>query len=336
MSCSIMIKLPPKVKIDLDILQRTNNFPGLERMVKLAKQKHPEITRKEIKTFLDADVSKQLVKVQQAKQSDGHIVAFVPNENWQMDIFDLSRYMYTNQYYRYILCCVDVFTRKAFAEPLKTKDSESCAVAFQKMIDKAGVKPRSILSDQDAAFFNEPFQKIMNKHNIALNMNTLHDHHALGIIDNFAKRLKLILTTLFLKNKTTKWTDRLPEIIRVYNNSEHSSINNLKPNEVDKHKDEILQANLDKNIHNKLVSDLHVGDKVRKSVLSNAKIEKGTDPRYTDAVFTVVSTSGQTVKLSDGSTLKRDRLLKVPSDTVSSESNVIANEKKIYKAVKNA
>jgi hypothetical protein len=53
-----MIRLPPRVKLDLDILQRTNNFPGLERMIKLAKQKHPEITRKEIKTFLDSDVSK--------------------------------------------------------------------------------------------------------------------------------------------------------------------------------------------------------------------------------------------------------------------------------------
>ena len=128
-------------------------------MVKLAKQKHPEITRKEIKTFLDADVSKQLVKVQQAKPSDGHIVAFVPNENWQMDLFDLSRYMYANQYYRYILCCVDVFTRKAYTEPLKIKDSEGCAVAFHKMIDKAGVTPRSILSDQDAAFLMNHFKR---------------------------------------------------------------------------------------------------------------------------------------------------------------------------------
>ena len=336
MSCSIMIKLPPKVKLDLDILQRTNNFPGLERMVKLAKQKHPEITRKEIKTFLDADVSKQLTKVQQAKPSDGHIIAFVPNENWQMDIFDLSRYMYANQYYRYVLCCVDVFTRKAYAEPLKLKDSEACAAAFQKMIDKAGVKPRSILSDQDAAFFNEPFQKIMNKSNIALNMNPVHNHHALGIIDNFAKRLKTILTTLFLKNKTAKWTDRLADIIRVYNNSDHSSINNYKPNEVEKHTDEILQTNLDKNIQNKTVSDLHTGDKVRKFLITNAKLEKGTDPRYSDAVFTVVSTHGQAVKLSDGTTLRRGRLLKVPSDTVSSEPNVITKEKKNYKEYKNA
>ena len=45
------IRLPARVKVDLDILQRTNNFPGLERLVRLAKEKHPEITRKQIKHF---------------------------------------------------------------------------------------------------------------------------------------------------------------------------------------------------------------------------------------------------------------------------------------------
>jgi hypothetical protein len=118
-----------------------------------------------------------------------------------MDIFDLSRYMYANKNFRYILCCVDVFTRVAYAEPLRTKDSEALTAAFQKLLGQAGVKPRSIISDHEAGFFIDPFQKLMNKYNIALNVNALRNHHALGIIDNFAKRLKTVLTTYFLKIK---------------------------------------------------------------------------------------------------------------------------------------
>ena len=49
---------------------------------------------------------------------------------------------------------------------------------------------------------------------------------------------------MFLKSKTTKWTDRLADILRVYNSTEHSSINNYKPKEVEKHKEEVLQLNL--------------------------------------------------------------------------------------------
>ena len=119
--------------------------------------------------------------------------------------------------------------------------------------------------------------------------------------------------------------------IRVYNYSEHSSINNYKPTDVHKHKEEVLQLNLEKSLHNKTVSDLQPGDKVRKFIITHAKIEKGTGPRYSDAAFTIVSANGLTIKLSDGSTLRRDRLLKVPRDTESSEPNVITKEKKVYR-----
>ena len=109
----------------LESLQKRNNFPGLEKLVKLAKQQHPEISRPQIKKFLEDDTSRQLTKVQHNKPAQGHVVAMVPNELWQMGTFDLSRYRKQNKEYIYMLCCIDVFTRKAFAEPMLHKDSEA-------------------------------------------------------------------------------------------------------------------------------------------------------------------------------------------------------------------
>ena len=82
----------------------------------------------------------------------------VPNELWQMDIFDLSKYMKQNKYYRYILCCIDVFTRKAYAEPMVFKDSESVTKAFARILAFNKVQPRSIISDNDATFQQLIFQ----------------------------------------------------------------------------------------------------------------------------------------------------------------------------------
>ena len=50
---------------------------------------------------------------------------------------------------------------------------------------------------------------------------------------------------------------------------------------------------------------------------------KGTDPRWSDKVFTVASVKGQTISLDDGSKYKRENLLKVPADTQSTETNMI-------------
>ena len=46
-----MSQITDREKALLDILQRGNNFPGLEKMVKLAKTKFPEITRQQVIFF---------------------------------------------------------------------------------------------------------------------------------------------------------------------------------------------------------------------------------------------------------------------------------------------
>ena len=143
---------------------------------------------------------------------------------------------------------------------------------------------------------------------IAVNHNALHDHHVLGISDNFAKRLKTILTTTFLKEGETKWIDRLQPILDIYNKSEHSAINNITPNDATKpeKKEEILKLNVEKQLHNKTVSDLEVGDRVRKTLLKESHaIIKGTDPRWTDEVFAVKQVHGNTIILNDGNVMKQ-------------------------------
>ena len=56
----------------------------------------------------------------------------------------------------------------------------------------------------------------------------------------------------------------------------------------------------EKQLHNKTVSDLEIGDKVRKTLLKESHaIIKGTDPRWTDEVFTVKQIHGNTIILTD-------------------------------------
>ena len=322
-----------RTNLKIELLQRLNNYPGLEKLVKLAKQKHPEISRREIKTYLDQDTSRQLTKVQHQKPAPGHVVAMVPNELWQMDIFDLSKYMKQNKDYRYLLCCIDVFTRKAYAEPMLFKDSPAATKAFARITAFSHIQPRSIICDNDAALQQLIFQKLLEMKNIAINYNALHDHHVLGTIDNFAKRLKTILTTTFLKEGNTKWLDSLQIILDIYNKSEHSGSNDIAPNDAAKpdNKEQILKLNVEKQLHNKTVSDLDIGDKVRKTVLKGGhQIIKGTDPRWTDEVFTVKQIHGNTIILNDDSKMKRTDLLKVPNSTKSSGPNVISQVRKSY------
>ncbi len=94
-----------------------------------------------------------------------------------------------------------------------------------------------IVSDSDAAFRGEnrdkdqKIQKILGNNNAVLEPVKLNDHHALGVIDIFAKKLKRVLSIEFFENKDTEWRSILPKIIEQYNNTPHTALDNITPNQ---------------------------------------------------------------------------------------------------------
>ena len=317
-------------------IQQNYNYPPGATLIKLVKEAYPDISSSKVNEFLSHDLTTQLTKVQQKKNSGGHITALVPNESWQFDIFDLSRYASQNDQYKYVFACVDVFTRKAYMEPMKNKDSPTCAEAFQEILNRSGVKPRSMLSDQDSAFLEKgALAKVAEKNNIVLNTNALRDHHALGIIDNYAKRLKTTLTKTFIDQGNSKWIDILQKIVDIGNKTKTTGLGDIAPNDALKNdnQDAIAKLNMAKNTHNNTTTDLQPDELVRKS-LTNVEFAKGTDPRWTDEVFKVKGTHGQTVILEDGTKHKRNDLLKVPPGTKYVGKNPIRAQKELNKTAK--
>ena len=315
-------------------LYEDNNYPGFHRLLKIVKLNAPTIPKEQVKTFYDKQTAKQLMAKKTKPDASGHIVAFVAHENWQLDIFDMQRYQKSNDGVKYMLVAVDVFSRKAFVEPMHAKDGVTCARALEDMVNRTGVKPRSILSDNESAFMTESFQLVLDKHRIALSQNVVGDHHALGIIDSFARRIKTILNTYFLTEQTTNWVDVIQQVIDRYNRTIHIALDGLSPNEATKKENhqKIQEINFEKSKDNRKVSDLTAGNKVRKSIVPTDKSRfKGTDPRCSAKVFTVTAARGGNVELNDGSTMKRWQVLSVPDDAESFDTDVINVAKKANK-----
>ena len=78
-----------------------NNFPSNERLYKLVQKDNNDITRNDIKSFLDKQKEYQILNVQHNIKPNGRLVAFIKNEIWQMDIFVLNKYEKQNKGYIY-------------------------------------------------------------------------------------------------------------------------------------------------------------------------------------------------------------------------------------------
>ena len=137
---------------------------------------------------------------------------------------------------------------------------------------------------------------------------------------------------MFLRNRNTKWKEYLPKIIANYNNTPHHSLNNVSPNQSDNvnNIDEVRDINKVKESKPKRTPTLRVGDHVR--IRLNGIFMKGTEPRYTDDIYTVRGVNNKAITLNNGVVKKITSLLRIPKDTVQ-PVKIINNEPKAVKNV---
>ena len=315
-----------------------NLYPAKTKLLKLAREQRPETKPKEVEDFLNGQISYQLLKeAKTVKSHIGHIVAFHLNEIWQIDIYDVSRFESSNKKFKYMFAVVDVFSRFAYIIPMKNKDIESTSKAIEELLSYNKIKPNLIMSDNDSSFTGLEFQKVLVKNDIHHDPNAVGDHNSLGIIDNFAKRIKRILTAQFLQTKKKNWIDTIQKIIRTYNNSPHKSLGGFTPAEVMSNDDKgitdyIFTINTIKSKNNISATDLKIGDSVRIKITDG--FQKGTDPRYSGKVHKIKEIYGRNMILDNDKKYTRQQLLQVPANSVSEEKPNIIQKAKTEKKVK--
>lgn len=317
----------------IDDIYNENNYPSLEKLYKLVKLDHPHISKNEVKSFLDNQLGEQLLKTTKNKSRKklGKITATYENEMWQLDIFDLSKYGRYNSNHLYILAVVDVFTRKAYCQGMKNKDAPDCVRAFEQILKSA--VPDSLFSDNDSAFLSKSFVSLLDHNKIAFNVNTLNDHHSLGIIDSFAKRIKMIISKNMIRNNDKNWISHLQSIVAKYNNQKLGALNDIKPNQVEKPQNNqvVYDINTTKAKKTDMSSDLVLGDRVR--LRTATRFTKASDVQFSDTIYTVTGISGGNIELNSGVTVKRSQLLKVTglSTSYSTKPNVLVQASKSAK-----
>ena len=81
---------------------------------------------------------------------------------FQIDLADLSNLSTYNDRYRYLLNCIDVFTKRAWSIPLRTKTGREVSDAFERIL--AEQRCNVVQSDKGAEFLNSTFQSTLRRH----------------------------------------------------------------------------------------------------------------------------------------------------------------------------
>jgi len=135
------------------------SFRGLDSI-----QRHTKDDLETAKKWLMGEKSYTLHKQSKSKFRRRRTLAKGINELWQADLVDLSLLSNENNGHRYLLTCIDVFSKFARVEPLKNKTGIALTAAFTKMIVNKQCK--FLQTDKGTEFLNDKFQRLLKDRNI--------------------------------------------------------------------------------------------------------------------------------------------------------------------------
>ena len=124
-------------------------------LYKAAKEIYPSVTLSNVKQWMKKQNVFTLHAPVRKKFTRRKTIAKGLYYQMQMDLVDMQKYKHFNNNYKYILTAIDIFNRKAFAMPIKTKHNVEIIRAI-KEIFKVYPKVEYIQTDQGTEFFGKP------------------------------------------------------------------------------------------------------------------------------------------------------------------------------------
>ena len=237
--------------------------------------------------FTMENLSQELNKPSINKFERQKIIINHINEIHSTDLVDMTQYSKMNRGYKYIFTNIDVFSKIAYAFPLKSKKIQDIKPCFEKIFENN--KPKYIWSDKEPAFLSKEMQQFFKYNNVKIYHTN--SHLKAVVIERFNRSLRELMMKEFVKNNNTVWYDILPKLIKIYNNRYHSTIK-MKPIQVNKLNEKYIKENIySYNKTNKIAKlKLKLNDLVRISLKRRDIFDKSSSNiKWSEELFKIHS-----------------------------------------------
>ena len=147
---------------------------------------------------------------------------------YQADLLDMQSLSRFNESHRYILTCIDIFSKKAFAIPLIDKRGVTLVAALLRIF--SDTTPNMLQTDRGSEVLNHQVQDLLKNYNIH-HYWSFNDDIKAACVERFNRSLKTRMYRYFTAHHTNRWIDVLQDLVDSYNKSFHRTIG-MTPNDV--------------------------------------------------------------------------------------------------------
>ena len=152
------------------------------------------------------------------------------DQQWQSNLVDMQVEAKYNNGYQYILTVIDIFSRYAWARPIKTKSPQHVKIGFDDIFSASNRKPLKLQTDQGLEFESNTMREYFN--NLPIHQFSVKSQFKAAIVERFNRTLKTKMWNYFTYANTRKWLDVLPKLVSGYNKAVNRGID-MAPEDVD-------------------------------------------------------------------------------------------------------
>ena len=312
-----------------DLLTKTyskasTRINGRDRLFKTLAVKYYGVTKTAVSRFLNAQELHQVHIIPTKAKDIIPIVPKYPYQHWQMDLIVISEKKESaegttltaftgNSGYKYVLTCIDTFTKYVHTVPLKDRKSAVVAQALQEILDlemETDIHHCLRILQSDNEFDTAEFKQLCAKYDIKQVFSKSHVSSS-GAIERFNRTLKSAIWQNFTATKSKLWLSVLPKVTKCYNDTYHTVIkaipSALHPilGNVSVHSINVTKGNLQESAQSKIIAATHFPKLLKNSTVRivlagiDASIRqqiksghaKGYTEKWSREVYTVKSIS---------------------------------------------
>ena len=278
-------------------------YSSLQNLIQQAHQHKLQLTNKQIKEWYQSQTVNQIYKPIMPVKHFAPIVSHTlkPGELYA-DLMDVSRFSRSNKGVKYLLNCVDLYSRYAWSFPLKNKKPDTIEPYIESIINEIPKGNIITFAFDNGNEFKGSVKALLDENNIKIYLNdptALNAHHVMALVERFNRTVWGFIKKYLTSQNTLTYIDQLPHFITNYNNSIHSSTLR-KP----------IEAFQDKIPHIYMSPDyLHwldqrapkyqIGDLVRVQKVRKTFDKKGLKPTFSNKIYKIINNKDGVYKLNN-------------------------------------
>ncbi len=204
------------------------------------------------------------------------------NDLMEIDLVEMHNHFSPsrNKGYKYVLVAIDLWTRFAYAKPLKSKAGPEVAKAYEDIIVEHGSPFRLVLHDRGREFYNKDFQAVLKR--LKTHQYSTHSDMKAATCERLNRTLKQKMWRKLTQLQSNQWINILQDTVDDYNHSKHRTIG-MTPAEAKKNPPDLADVHRVSKTSIK-PAKFAIGDPVRFSKVKG-RFEKGYLANWSEEIF---------------------------------------------------